>query len=190
MVLECKYCTEQMSQGFRRVADAGSKRSRIILLGEAPGATEDAEDMPFVGRCGTLLTDILSDIGVQRRTLYITNICRCRPSLNNRTPRLTEARECRDNCFNETLRGLFPDVIICLGALPWKAMCDNGQVSLQRDRRKVVYHKGIPVVCTYHPAYILRNPVAYDWVAADLESYLLDKSYYRVPLDISYEVVD
>lgn len=187
---KCKYCIAQMELGFNRIEDAGSKKSRIILLGEAPGATEDEENRPFVGRSGIMLQTMLRDIGVSREDLYITNICRCRPSKTNRTPRLSEARECRDNCFNETLKEMYPDVIVCLGALSWKAMCNDGQVSLLRDRRKIVYYRGVPVVCTYHPAYVLRNPVSYDWVVADLESYLLDKSYIRHPFNVDYEVVE
>ena len=188
MLQVCDYCKKQQELGFRYVPGEGPKTARFMLLGEGPGATEDKEGRPFVGRSGKLLDDLFHELGVHRTQFYITNAVRCRTDRNNRTPRLTELRQCRDTCLVNTLKELQNlECIICLGAAAWKSVTNDGSASVRRDRRKIRLFRGIPCVCTYHPSFILRNPISRDWVISDLEAYLWEGLYRRQPWNVEFE---
>jgi len=187
----CKYCQAQIDAGFTYVKGWGNNKAHFLLLGEAPGKAEDAEGLPFIGRSGLLLNKRLGEVGLARSSFYITNAVRCRPDEKNSNPGMKWIRECRDVCLKETLSNLHNlECIICLGAIPLKSITDTGQISLIKSRRKVFMFNHIPTVCTFHPSYILRNPVARDWMVADMESYLLDRSFIRNTPQFDYTVIE
>lgn len=137
------------------VFGGGSARSGIVLIGEAPGANEDAEGVPFVGRSGQLLDRLLAATGIERSDVYICNVVKCRPPAN-RDPRPEEAAACAP-FLRAQLEALKPRVIAPLGlhATRWLL---PGKQAMAKLRGQVLDYKGIPTIATYHPAAILRNP--------------------------------
>lgn len=137
------------------VFGTGSARSGIVFIGEAPGAHEDAEGTPFVGRSGQLLNRMLAAIGIQREDVYICNVIKCRPPAN-RDPRPEEAAACA-HFLRAQLDGLQPRVICALGlhATRWLLPTKLTMASL---RGRIMDYNGIPALATYHPAALLRNP--------------------------------
>ena len=126
-----------------------------MLVGEGPGATEDATGRPFVGQAGKLLDDILSAIDVPRETVYITNIVKCRPP-QNRKPLPDEIASCIPYLHRQ-IELIRPKVLLALGGTAGEAML-GARRSLGELRGKVHSFNGIPLVATYHPAALLRNP--------------------------------
>jgi DNA polymerase len=136
----------------------GNPDSPLVFLGEAPGMDEDKQGEPFVGRAGQLLTDIITKgMKIRREDVYICNILRCRPP-GNRNPMPDEAAHCRP-FLDRTLEIIQPKFICCLGAVAAKNLLASEQ-TIGAMRGKVFDYNGIKVVCTYHPAYLLRNPAA------------------------------
>jgi DNA polymerase len=126
-------------------------------VGEAPGADEDAQGEPFVGAAGKLLTKIIIAMGLSRNDVYICNVLKCRPP-NNRTPAPDEVSQCR-GYLDRQLEIVQPKYICALGSVAAKTLLDT-QLSIGRLRGRFHQYRGIPVLCTYHPAYLLRNPEA------------------------------
>jgi DNA polymerase len=128
-----------------------------LLIGEAPGAEEDRQGEPFVGRAGQLLNAMLRAIGLHRQQVYIANILKCRPP-NNRDPRSEEAAECFPY-LQRQIELIQPKLILALGRIAAQRLLDN-QTSLGRLRGTTHRFEpgGVPVVVTYHPAYLLRSP--------------------------------
>jgi uracil-DNA glycosylase family 4 len=126
-----------------------------MLVGEGPGATEDATGRPFVGQAGKLLDDILQAIDVPRETVYITNIVKCRPP-QNRKPLPDEIAACIPYLHRQ-IELIRPKVLVALGGTAGEAML-GVRKSLGELRTKVHSFNGIPLVVTYHPAALLRNP--------------------------------
>jgi DNA polymerase len=127
----------------------------MLLVGEGPGQTEDQTGRPFVGRAGELLADILRAIGLTREEVFICNVVKCRPP-QNRKPLQDEMAACRP--YLEAQIGLIrPAVIVAMGATAAEALLGVRQ-SLASLRSKVHSYRGIPLVVTYHPAALLRNP--------------------------------
>jgi DNA polymerase len=127
-------------------------------MGEAPGADEDRQGLPFVGRAGQLLTDIIvKGMGLRREDVYILNTIKCRPP-GNRTPLPQEAADCREY-LDQQLDILRPEFICCLGAVAAQNLLGTS-TSIGQLRGRVHDFRGIKVVCTYHPAYLLRTPEA------------------------------
>jgi uracil-DNA glycosylase family 4 len=127
-------------------------------MGEAPGADEDRQGLPFVGRAGQLLTDIIvKGMGLKREDVYILNTIKCRPP-ENRTPTPEEAANCRE-FLEQQLDILRPEFICCLGAVAAQNLLAT-TASIGQLRGRVHDFRGIKVVCTYHPAYLLRTPAA------------------------------
>ncbi len=137
------------------VFGTGSGRSGIVFVGEAPGANEDEQGVPFVGRAGQLLDRILAAIGVRREDVYICNVLKCRPP-GNRDPKPEEAALCAP-FLREQLDALEPRIICALGlhAARWLLQTNT---AMARLRGKVMTYHGIPTIATYHPAALLRNP--------------------------------
>ncbi len=127
------------------------------MLGEAPGADEDRQGEPFVGRAGQLLTKILDACTLQRDDVYILNILKCRPP-GNRTPLPAEAANCREYLLRQ-LRTISPEFICCLGAVAAQNLLET-TTPIGQLRGKIHHFGSIKVVATYHPAYLLRNPQA------------------------------
>jgi DNA polymerase len=149
------------------VFGVGNPYAKLVFCGEAPGADEDRQGEPFVGRAGQLLTDIIEKgMKIRREDVYILNILRCRPP-GNRTPLPVEAANCRE-FLERQLAIIQPQFICCLGAVA-------AQNLLQREesigRLRGILHDlgGIKVLCTYHPAYLLRNPAAKKYVWDDIQ---------------------
>jgi DNA polymerase len=137
------------------VFGSGSARAGIVIIGEAPGANEDAQGLPFVGRSGQLLDRLLAETGIARGDVYICNVVKCRPP-QNRDPRPEEVVTCAPflRAQVETLR---PRVICALGlhATRWLL---PGKEPMAKLRGQTLDYRGIPTIATYHPAAILRNP--------------------------------
>lgn len=138
-----------------------------MFLGEAPGADEDRQGEPFVGRAGQLLTQMIENgMGIKRRDVFIGNILKCRPP-GNRTPTPEEAANCR--CFlDRQLEVLNPEFICCLGAVAAQNLLASDK-AIGKLRGQLLDYRGAKVVCTYHPAYLLRNPAAKKDTWADLQ---------------------
>jgi uracil-DNA glycosylase len=137
------------------VPGEGSPRAKMVFVGEGPGATEDATGRPFVGQAGKLLDDIIEAIGLRRADVYITNVVKCRPP-QNRKPLPDEIAACMPY-LRRQLALLQPKVIVALGGTAGEAMLEVRK-SLGDLRGKVHSYGGIPLVVTYHPAALLRNP--------------------------------
>jgi DNA polymerase len=137
------------------VFGSGSARSGIVLIGEAPGANEDAQGLPFVGRSGQLLDRLLAETGIARGDVYICNVVKCRPP-GNRDPRPEEVVTCAP-FLRAQLEALKPRVLCALGlhATRWLL---PGKEAMAKLRGRVLDYRGIPTIATYHPAAILRSP--------------------------------
>ncbi len=157
-VSRCSLCEELALSRTQTVFGVGDPNAKLVFLGEAPGADEDKKGEPFVGRAGQLLTDIIvKGMKIRREDVYICNILRCRPP-GNRTPLPVEAANCRP-FLNRTLEIVKPKFICCLGTVAAQNLLGT-EATIGSLRGSVHDYKGIKVVCTYHPAYLLRNPAA------------------------------
>jgi uracil-DNA glycosylase len=133
----------------------GNRKARLMFVGEAPGADEDMQARPFVGRAGQLLNKIIEAIGMKREDILIGNVNRCRPP-QNRTPTLEEAKTCKPFLLRE-ISIVQPEVIVVLGNTAMKNLLDTKE-GITRLRGKFQDYKGIKVMPTFHPAYLLRDP--------------------------------
>lgn len=157
-VTRCRRCPELVQNRTQTVFGVGNPDAQLVFIGEAPGADEDRLGEPFVGAAGQLLTDMIEKgMGLRRADVYIMNILRCRPP-DNRTPLPEEAENCRP-FLEKQLAIIQPKYICCLGACAAQNLLGTTQ-SISRLRGKVHSYQGIPVICTYHPAYLLRTPAA------------------------------
>lgn len=151
-------CTKcRLAEGRNEiVVGQGDHNARIVFIGEGPGAQEDTTGVPFVGRAGKLLDKIFDAMGLSReKGIYICNIVKCRPP-NNRDPLPDEAAACIPY-LKKQLEIIQPKVICCLGRVAAQQLLETN-APLGRLRGKTHYFEGIPVLATYHPAYLLRNP--------------------------------
>jgi len=151
----CGLCESRRQTVF----GSGSERARWMLIGEAPGAEEDARGEPFVGQAGRLLEQMLAAVGLSRADdVFITNVLKCRPP-GNRNPEPLEAATCSGYLYRQ-IELLQPDLILLLGRFAVQSVLKT-DASVGGLRRQVHTYRGtggdIPVVCTYHPAYLLRN---------------------------------
>ena len=137
------------------VFGTGNPAATLMIIGEAPGADEDAQGEPFVGRAGQLLNKILEAIHFKREEVYIGNILKCRPP-NNREPQADEIDQCEPHLWKQ-LELLKPKIIVCLGRVAGQTLLRT-TASLGELRGKVHSYRGIKLVVTYHPAALLRNP--------------------------------
>ncbi len=133
----------------------GNRKARLMFVGEAPGADEDAQARPFVGRAGQLLTKIIEAIGMKREDVLIGNVNRCRPP-GNRPPTAEEAAMCKPFLLRE-IAVVQPEVIVVLGNTAMKNLLDTRE-GITRLRGNFQDYKGIKVMPTFHPAYLLRDP--------------------------------
>jgi uracil-DNA glycosylase len=151
---ECMRCP--LCQSRTRVVNSeGNPRARLMFIGEAPGADEDATGRPFVGRAGQLLNKIIEAIGLKREDIMIGNVNRCRPP-QNRTPTPAEAATCKPFLLRE-IAVVRPDVIVVLGNTAMKNLLDTKE-GITRLRGQFMDYRGIKVMPTFHPAYLLRDP--------------------------------
>ena len=137
------------------VPGTGSRTARVLVVGEAPGAEEDQRGEPFVGRAGELLDQMLLAVGLDRRRVYIANVLKCRPP-ENRNPTPDEVEACSP-FLHRQIALLQPAVILALGSFAARALLGGeGRVGALRGGRHL--YESIPVVVSYHPAYLLRSP--------------------------------
>jgi len=133
----------------------GNRKGRLMFVGEAPGADEDAQARPFVGRAGQLLTKIIEAIGLKREEVLIGNVNRCRPP-GNRAPSTEEASICKPFLLRE-IAVVQPEVIVVLGNTAMKNLLDTRE-GITKLRGRFQDYQGIKVMPTFHPAYLLRDP--------------------------------
>ena len=155
-VAACQACSLHETR-TNTVFGAGNAGASLVFIGEAPGADEDRQGQPFVGRSGQLLGKIIEAIGFTRDDVFICNILKCRPP-NNRDPQREEVTAC-ESYLKRQLAVLRPRVICCLGRVAAQTLLGT-EASLGKLRKSVHFYEGIPVMATYHPAALLRNP---DW---------------------------
>jgi DNA polymerase len=148
---KCKLCEARTNT----VPGEGPATARLVVIGEGPGRTEDETGRPFVGRAGELLTKILEAIKLPRQQVYICNIVKCRPP-ENRLPQYDEIAACLPYLYRQ-LELVKPKVILAMGGTAAQSLLSTKQ-SLGALRNQVHRFRGIPVVVTYHPAALLRNP--------------------------------
>jgi uracil-DNA glycosylase family 4 len=166
-VAQCVRCKELARSRTQTVFGAGNPHARLVFMGEAPGEDEDRQGIPFVGRAGQLLTDIIvKGMHLRREDVYILNTVKCRPP-GNRTPAPDEAANCREY-LDFQLQVIRPEFLCCLGAVAAQNLLGTS-APIGRLRGRVHTFKGIKVVCTYHPAYVLRYPPAKREVWEDIK---------------------
>ena len=143
------------------VFGTGDPYSPLMLVGEGPGENEDATGLPFVGRAGKLLDDILAAVNLTRQDVYLTNIVKCRAAvqeegrMKNRQPRAGEIKACNPYLQGQ-LGAVKPEIILCLGSPAAKTVIDR-DFKITRDRGKWYDLDGIKAMATFHPAYVLRQ---------------------------------
>jgi uracil-DNA glycosylase family 4 len=148
----CRLCKTRKQTVF---AD-GSPEARIMFIGEAPGADEDAQGVPFVGRAGQLLTRMIEDgMGVPRSSVYIANVLKCRPP-DNRNPEPDEIAACR-GYLERQIDLVKPEVLVALGKFAAHFLLETEE-GIMRLRGKWGSYRGIPVMPTFHPSFLLRQP--------------------------------
>jgi uracil-DNA glycosylase len=165
-VVGCTRCAELARTRTQTVFGVGNPDARLVFLGEAPGADEDRQGIPFVGRAGQLLTKIIEACTLARDDVYIMNVLKCRPP-GNRNPLPQEADNCREY-LDAQLAILQPEFIVCLGAVAARNLLGT-EAPIGRMRGKFYLYNDIRVLCTYHPAYLLRNPAAKREVWEDMQ---------------------
>ncbi|MDX6612736.1 MAG: uracil-DNA glycosylase [Blastocatellia bacterium] len=150
----CTRCT--LCEGRTNVVNTdGNRNARLMFVGEAPGADEDLQARPFVGRAGQLLTKIIEAMGFKREEVIIGNVNRCRPP-GNRQPTIEEAVICKPFLLRE-IAVVRPEVIVVMGNTAMKNLLDTRE-GITRVRGKFQDYRGIKVMPTFHPAYLLRDP--------------------------------
>jgi DNA polymerase len=154
-VAQCNRCADLAAARRHTVFGVGKLSPEICFVGEAPGADEDAQGEPFVGAAGQLLNKIIAACGMKREEVYICNIIKCRPP-GNRLPLPSEAANCREY-LEEQIELIRPRFISALGACAAQNLLDT-TTPIGRLRGQFHLYRNIPVLCTYHPAYLLRSP--------------------------------
>lgn len=150
----CKGCPLCRGGRTKIVFGVGNPRARLMFVGEAPGVEEDRQGEPFVGAAGRRLTQWIGRIGLRREDVYIANVVKCRPP-DNRVPTPDEAAACLPY-LRRQIRAIGPEVICTLGAVALQHLLGSGE-KITRIRGTWRAYEGIPVLPTYHPAFILRN---------------------------------
>lgn len=167
---KCKLCETRTNV----VCGSGNPNSPVVFIGEAPGKDEDLQGLPFVGRAGKKLNEMLSQAGFKREEVFILNIIKCRPP-ENRNPDPIEIQKCNYYLMNQ-LEIITPKIIITLGAFAAKTLLGSEETigNLRSINPHFYYppyknsNSAIQLIATYHPAYILRNPVAQETTVKDI----------------------
>ncbi len=164
---QVKTCTTCVLHKTRTqtVFGTGNHQADWMIIGEAPGAQEDRQGEPFVGRAGMLLNEMLFSLGLQRDSVFIANILKCRPP-NNRDPLPNEVEAC-GNYLKQQVEHVAPRIILALGRIAAQNLLQTTE-SIGRLRGRVHDYHSIPVIVLYHPAYLLRSPLEKRKVLQDL----------------------
>ena len=156
MVAACTRCVLHETR-TQTVFGVGDRRARWMFIGEAPGADEDRQGEPFVGRAGQLLTAMLKALGFRREDVYIANVLKCRPP-GNRDPKPDEARQCR-GYLERQIELVSPALIVAVGRIAAQNLLGtDAALARLRGRVHALGPRGWPLIVTYHPAYLLRSP--------------------------------
>ncbi len=162
---ECTRC--KLHRGRTKlVFGDGNSKAQLVFVGEGPGRDEDAQGLPFVGRAGKLLTQMIEAMGLQRQDVYICNVVKCRPP-ENRTPEKDEVETCSPFLLRQ-LDAISPKVIVCLGSVAAQTLLETNR-GISHFRGQWLDFRGTKLMATYHPAYLLRNPSAKGEVWKDLQ---------------------
>ena len=162
---DCTRCA--LHKGRNKIVFAdGSPTARLMFVGEGPGADEDAQGLPFVGRAGQLLNNMIAAMGLKREEVYIANVVKCRPP-GNRTPEPEEANTCTPFLFRQ-IDVVRPQVLVALGATAATYLLGQRQ-PLAGLRGRVHAFRGMSLIVTYHPAFLLRDPRQKKEAWADLQ---------------------
>jgi uracil-DNA glycosylase len=167
---DCTRCKLHKKRKHIVFAD-GNPKAQLVFVGEGPGADEDASGIPFVGRAGKLLTQMIEAMGLQRKDVYICNVVKCRPP-ENRQPEPDEVTTCSPYLVRQ-LEVVNPKVIVCLGATAAKTLLET-DIGISRFRGQWLDFRGKKLMATYHPAYLLRNPAAKSEVWKDLQKVMAE----------------
>jgi DNA polymerase len=162
---ECTRCKLHTTRN-KIVFGDGSAKADLVFVGEGPGRDEDAQGLPFVGRAGKLLTQMIEAMGLQRKDVYICNVVKCRPP-ENRLPEPDEIKTCSPYLLRQ-LDAIDPKVIVCLGACSAQTLLETNR-GISHFRGQWLDFRGRQLMATYHPAYLLRNPAAKADVWKDLQ---------------------
>jgi DNA polymerase len=165
-VAACTRCADLVRSRTQTVFGVGNIQPRLCFFGEAPGADEDSQGEPFVGRAGQLLNKIIAACKIKREDVYILNAIKCRPE-NNRTPNESEINNCWEYARRQ-LEILRPEFICCLGGVAVRSLLKR-QESIGKLRQKFFDYAGSRVMVTYHPAFLLRDPSAKRYVWDDMQ---------------------
>lgn len=162
---ECRRCG--LCQGRTNIVfGTGNPQARLMFVGEGPGRDEDRQGVPFVGRAGQLLTDIIKAMKLRREEVYIANIVKCRPP-KNRTPVPSEIEACV-GFLHRQIEIIRPEVIVGLGSIAVQTLLETS-TGITRLRGQFREFMGIPFMATFHPAYLLRNPAKKREVWEDMQ---------------------
>jgi len=167
---DCTRCRLHKKRNHIVFAD-GDPNADLVFVGEGPGADEDATGIPFVGRAGKLLTQMIEAMGLQRKDVYICNVVKCRPP-ENRQPESDEVTTCSPYLVRQ-LEVVNPKVIVCLGATAAKTLLET-DMGISKFRGQWLDFRGKKLLATYHPAYLLRNPAAKSEVWKDLQKVMAE----------------
>jgi uracil-DNA glycosylase len=167
---ECTRC-RLCEQRTKIVFGDGTSTADLVFIGEGPGRDEDLQGLPFVGRSGKLLTQMIEAMGLSRRQVYICNVVKCRPP-ENRAPEKDEVATCSPFLMRQ-LDVIKPKVIVCLGNSAVQALLPSNR-SLSSYRGQWMEFRGSKLMVTFHPAYLLRNPPAKFDVWADLKKVIVE----------------
>ena len=154
-VTSCVKCSELAQTRKSVVFGSGNAQAQLVFVGEAPGHDEDLQGLPFVGRAGQLLTKIIESIGLTRQSVFICNVLKCRPP-GNRNPLPNEIQNCEPYLFKQ-LELIRPKVICALGTFAAQTLLKTTS-SISSLRGRFHEFRGAKLICTFHPAYLLRNP--------------------------------
>ncbi len=152
---ECTRC-KLSNQRKNVVFGDGNPNARLMFIGEGPGREEDLQGLPFVGDAGMVLTRLIEKMGLKREDVYIANIVKCRPP-GNRDPEEDEVATCRQ-FIEAQIEIIRPEVIMTLGRIALQTLLENPKLKISAARGNFMEYRGIPVMPTFHPAYLLRNP--------------------------------
>ena len=167
---ECTRC--KLHKGRNKIVFGdGSPKAQLVFVGEGPGADEDMQGLPFVGRAGKLLTQMIEAMGLQRSDVYICNVVKCRPP-ENRAPEPDEVATCSPYLMRQ-IDAIHPKVIVCLGATAAKTILNTTR-GISQFRGEWLEWRGHKLMATYHPAYLLRNPPAKADVWKDLQKVMAE----------------
>ena len=162
---ECTRCKLHRHRN-KIVFGAGNPRAELMFVGEGPGHDEDLQGLPFVGRAGQLLTQMIEAMGLSRSDVYIANVVKCRPP-ENRAPEKDESSTCMPFLLRQ-IGAIQPKVIVCLGSVAAQALLNTNK-AISRFRGEWFDFRSARLMATYHPAYLLRNPHAKPEVWNDLK---------------------